>query len=82
MNLPWNEYEVQHKDYQDVFRFGAGEPLLSTKAYAYPVIRGDTNVCSWLRLALVENTKADGDLSEQMLPRPMVWPPEWRRASP
>jgi hypothetical protein len=31
-NRRW--HEVEH---QEVFRFGAGEPVLSTKAYIYPV---------------------------------------------
>eukprot|EP00435_Cladocopium_sp_Y103_P016026 s641_g4.t1 len=52
--LRW--YEVEH---QEVFRFGAGEPVLSTKAYIYPVTLGETGVCSWLRLAMVGNTIHD-----------------------
>ena len=53
-NRRW--HEVEH---QEVFRFGAGEPVLSTKAYIYPMTLGETGVCSWLRLAMVGNTVND-----------------------
>ena len=71
MNLPW--YEVQH---QEVFRFGAGEPVLSTKAFIYPVVLGETNMCSWLRLALVGHTSGDNRVDQCPA---LVGPSEMRR---
>ena len=53
-NLPWEE--VPH---EEVFRFGAGAPVVSTRAMLYPVALGNSGVLSWLRLALVENTASD-----------------------
>ena len=53
-NLPWEE--VPH---EEVFRFGAGAPVVSTKAMLYPVALGNSGALSWLRLALVENTASD-----------------------
>lgn len=45
--------------HEEVFRFGAGAPLVSTRAMLYPVALGNSGVLSWLRLALVENTASD-----------------------
>ena len=46
-------------DHEEIFRFGAGDPVLSTKAYIYPVQIYDHK--SWVRIALVENTSTDSE---------------------
>ena len=52
LNLPF--YEVSH---EEVFRFGAGQPALSVKAFVYPTsIYGQP---SWVRMAVVENSETD-----------------------
>ena len=48
--LGWSTVE-----HEEVFRFGAGRPVLSTEAHLYPVQVG--GMLSWLRLAVVESTK-------------------------
>ena len=49
-------FEVEHTE---VFRFGAGEPVMSTRAFVYPVVLGESQQPSWLRLAEVANTRTD-----------------------
>ena len=44
-------YPVEH---EEVFRFGAGSPVLSTRAYVYPVTVYKEK--SWVRIAKVANT--------------------------
>ena len=55
------EYFMADYD-EEIFRFGAGDPVLSTKAYIYPVQIYDHK--SWVRIALVENTSTDSRVSE------------------
>ena len=50
LGLQW--LSVEH---EEVFRFGAGRPVLSTEAKIYPIWVGETP--SWLRLAVVESEK-------------------------
>lgn len=57
--LPYTE--VQHTD---IFRFGAGEPVVSTRAFVYPVVLGESRQCSWLRLAEVANTSRDARVEQ------------------
>ena len=52
--LPY--FVVQH---HETFRFGAGEPVISTTAYVYPIRLGDSGEVTWLRLAEVCNTASD-----------------------
>ena len=42
-------------EHEEVFRFGAGQPVLSTEARIYPIELGSQR--SWLRLAVVESPK-------------------------
>ena len=49
-NLMWNTVE-----HEEVFRFGAGRPVLSVEAHLYPVCIGKLK--SWMRLAVVESEK-------------------------
>ncbi len=51
--LKW--MEVPH---QEVFRFGAGAPVMSNRAVVYPIVLGQSKM-SWLRLAVVEDTPTD-----------------------
>ena len=57
--LDW--IEVQH---EEVFRFGAGKPVLSTTACVYPVQIGEDGPCTWLRLAIVERTADDSRVAQ------------------
>ena len=50
LGLEWNTVE-----HEEIFRFGAGRPVLSTEAKIYPVWIGGMK--SWLRLAVVESEK-------------------------
>ena len=52
-------YSVEH---EEVFRFGAGSPVLSTKAYVYPVTIYKEK--SWVRIAEVANTAEDRRVAE------------------
>ena len=54
------EYHTAH--HEEVFRFGAGSPVLSTKAYIYPVTIYKEK--SWVRIAEVDNTKDDHRVAE------------------
>ena len=62
--------------HEEVFRFGAGRPVLSTEAHIYPVVIGDKGPVSWLRLAVVRNTPDDGRVAECPA---LVGPSELRR---
>lgn len=57
--LDW--ISVQH---EEVFRFGAGKPVLSTAACIYPVQIGEDGPCTWLRLAIVERTADDSRVAQ------------------
>ena len=54
-------YEVLERE--ETFRFGAGAPVLSTEAGLYPVVLGGTGIRSWLRVAVVDDTKQDPRIS-------------------
>ena len=54
-------YEVL--EHEETFRFGAGAPVLSTEAGLYPVVLGGTGIRSWLRVAVVDDTKQDPRIS-------------------
>lgn len=69
--LPYEE--VKHTE---VFRFGAGERVVSARAFLYPVVLGDSQRCSWLRLAEVANT--EGDCRVEQCPA-LVGPSEMSR---
>ena len=57
--LGWEE--VPH---HEIFRFGAGAPVVSRKAAIYPVVLGSTGELSWLRLAVVSNTSTDNRVDQ------------------
>ena len=46
-------------DQEEIFRFGAGAPILSTRAMIYPVTLGESKVKSWLRISEVNSTSTD-----------------------
>ena len=62
MQLP---YEVL--EHEETFRFGAGAPVLSTSAGLYPVVLGKSGIRTWLRVAVVEDTKDDPRISTAQL---------------
>ena len=54
---------VYHKTFhEEIFRFGAGAPVLSTEAYIYPIQIYDHK--SWVRIAVVDNTQYDDRVAE------------------
>ena len=56
--------EKKHLPYEEeTFRFGAGAPVLSTSAGLYPVVLGKSGIRTWLRVAVVEDTKDDPRIS-------------------
>ena len=57
--LGWEE--VPH---HEIFRFGAGAPVVSRKAAIYPVVLGSTDEKSWLRPAVVANTSTDNRVDQ------------------
>ena len=52
-------YKAYH---EEVFRFGAGAPVLSTEAFIYAIQIYDHR--SWVRIAVVDNTPEDGRVAE------------------
>ena len=46
-------------EHEEIFRFGAGKPVLSTEAVVYPVQLGADGPLSYLRLAVVRRTRDD-----------------------
>ena len=52
-------YKAYH---EEVFRFGAGAPVLSTEAFIYAIQIYDHK--SWVRIAVVDNTPEDGRVAE------------------
>ena len=54
-------HEVSH---MKIFRFGAGEPVVSRRAFVYPVELGASGQLSWLRLAEVCNTESDNRVEQ------------------
>ena len=52
-------YKTNH---EEVYRFGAGAPVLSTEAFLYAVQIYDHK--SWVRIAVVDNTPDDGRVAE------------------
>ena len=63
--------------HEEVFRFGAGKPVLSTEAVIYPVqLGGDGGPLSYLRLAVVSRTAQDDRVAHCPA---LVGPSEMRR---
>ena len=54
-------FPVEH---EEIFRFGAGRPVLSTEAFVYPVQLGSQGPVSWLRLAVVKRTHEDDRVAQ------------------
>ena len=55
-SLAFKWHTVEH---DEIFRFGAGAPIQSTRAHLYPVCPGGGTMRSWLRLAVVDRTSQD-----------------------
>ncbi len=66
-------FPVEH---DEIFRFGAGRPVLSTEAFVYPVQLGSQGPVSWLRLAVVKRTQEDDRVAHCPA---LVGPSEMRR---
>ena len=59
LGLPWEEVAQE-----EVFRFGAGAPVMSTRAMIYPITLGGTGLRNWLRISEVENTASDNRVDQ------------------
>lgn len=59
LGLPWEEVSQE-----EVFRFGAGAPVMSTRAMIYPITLGGTGLRNWLRISEVENTASDNRVDQ------------------
>lgn len=68
--------EFDTVEHEEVFRFGAGKPVLSTEAHVYPVQLGGDGPLSYLRLAVVRKTTGDDRVG---LCPALVGPSEMRR---
>ena len=53
--------EISHNE---VFRFGAGEPVVSSRAFIYPVVLRESQKCSSLRVVEVANTTTDSRVEQ------------------